>query len=136
MQSLLLRGEGGLLRVELVDHPAEDSPPPPEPVPPDAGPLRRNAKLGIDHTPNFRVVRWGRETFSFSHKQSLVVESLANAAAAGFEWVDQFTLLECADSDGTRLYDLFRGHPAWGRMIVRHSGDAAGPGAFALAKPV
>lgn len=103
-------------------------------IPNSNGPLRHSPKLGISHTANFRVVRWGRETFTFSHKQSLVVESLAAAIANGFDFVDQFTLLEHADSDGVRLLDLFRNHPAWGRFIVRALGS--GPGAFTLAKPI
>lgn len=98
------------------------------------GPIRFNRKLGIKHTPNFRIVKWGREQFRFTHKQSLVIEALANAANQEQEWLDQATLLECADSDGSRLDHLFRGHPAWGRFIVRSISESLG--AFKLEKSV
>lgn len=134
---LILRAEDGrTVRLELEPKQPGDKPAtlPVVEIPNDSGPLRRNAKLGIEHTANFRVVKWGRETFTFSHKQSLVVESLATATASGFDFVDQHTLLDQADSDGARLLDLFRGHPAWNRFIVKALGS--GPGAFTLAKPI
>jgi hypothetical protein len=45
--------------------------------------------------------------------------------------VNQAVLLRAADSDGARLHDLFRGHPAWGKLILRgHS-----PGSYTLPPP-
>lgn len=136
-ESLVLRAEDGrTVRLELEPRQPGGIPIslPAVEIPADTGPLRRNAKLGIEHTANYRVVRWGRETFTFSHKQSLVVESLVTATASGFDFVDQHTLLDQADSDGARLLDLFRGHAAWGRFIVKALDS--GPGAYTLAKPI
>lgn len=138
MQSLLVKGEGGLLRIELVESDAgrnRDSTVPQtvgEESLADAGPLRRCASLGISHTANFAIVKWGRETFEFTWSQARIIEALTNAYGQGYEWLDQSTLLECADSDGSRLDHLFKGHPAWGRFIVRATSIANRPSAFAL----
>jgi hypothetical protein len=72
------------------------------------------------HTDNFSAVYWpGRGTFHFyGEKQQAVVAALWAARAEGSLEVSQNVLLRAADSDGTRLHDLFRNHPAWGKLIV------------------
>lgn len=93
-----------------------------EPVkrcPPAVESLLVNERLGITHTPTFSIVRWSGETFAFTVKQAAVVEALVDAIAEeGVEFLDERTLLACAESDGARIYPLFKGHPAWGRWIV------------------
>jgi hypothetical protein len=63
-------------------------------------------------------------TFRFSEKQSRVVKSLLEARARRAPDVEQRKLLDAADSDTGRVRDLFRGHPAWGTMIVQ--GEVSG----------
>jgi hypothetical protein len=83
-------------------------------------------------TDNFSAVYWpGRGTFHFyGEKQQAVVAALWAARSDGTLEVSQNVLLRAADSDGARLHDLFRGHPAWGKLILRgHS-----PGSYTLPK--
>jgi hypothetical protein len=82
------------------------------------------------HTDNFSAVYWpGRGTFHFyGEKQQAVVAALWAARAEGSLEVSQNVLLRAADSDGARLHDLFRGHPAWGKLVLR--GHA--PGSYTL----
>ena len=84
-------------------------------------------------TESFSAVYWpGRGTFHFyGEKQQAVVAALWAARAEGTLELSQNVLLRAADSDGTRLHDLFRGHPAWGKLILRgHS-----PGSYTLPPP-
>ena len=85
------------------------------------------------HTDNFSAVYWpGAGTFHFyGEKQQAVVAALWAARVEGTLEVTQTLLLRAADSDGARLHDLFRGHPAWGKLIQRgHS-----PGSYTLPPP-
>ncbi len=61
-------------------------------------------------------------------KQQAVIACLWNAQQDGLLEVSQAVLLCAADSDGTRLHDLFRNHPAWGKLI-RHGRS---PGSYTL----
>ncbi len=72
-------------------------------------------------TENFSAVYWpGVGTFHFQgEKQQAVVAALWTAWEDGTLEVAQAMLLRAADSDGTRLHDLFRGHGAWGKLILR-----------------
>ena len=49
----------------------------------DDGPLKDVARLGISHTANFAVVRWGKEVFTFTEKQRKVVANLVAAINGG-----------------------------------------------------
>jgi hypothetical protein len=72
-----------------------------------------------------RAVYWpGLGRFKFSPKQAAVVRALWEARQGGVPEVGQADLLRTADSDCARLVDLFKGHPAWGSLIVR--GEVAG----------
>jgi hypothetical protein len=90
-------------------------------VPPcDCPPAHKPARVtgGRTHSPDFRSVLWDGETYDFSPKQAAVVKQLWEAWENGTPVVSQAALLEGAESDATRLLDLFRRHPAWGVMIV------------------
>jgi hypothetical protein len=70
------------------------------------------------HSPDYCAVRWHGEAYTFTPTQAAVVRQLWEAWADGSPEVRQETLLEAADSTAGRLRDLFRGHPAWGNLIV------------------
>jgi hypothetical protein len=82
------------------------------------------------HSPDFCSVRWGDEDYTFSPNQQAALRVLWEAHDNGTPGVRQETLLEAAGSEGSRLRDVFRGHPAWGNLIV-----PAGKGIFRLAEP-
>jgi hypothetical protein len=69
-------------------------------------------------SPDFAAVSWQGRLFCFSRKQRVVVGQLFQAREKGYHFVSQDHLLKAADSDCHRLRDLFRGHPAWGDLIV------------------
>lgn len=102
-------------------------PAPPPPAPPPAG--------AVTHGPDFAAVNWGGRVFTFAPKQRSVVAALFRAREDGHGWVGQDALLEIADSDCHRLRDLFRGHPAFGTLIVGAVEAGGPPGAYRLAEP-
>ena len=71
------------------------------------------------HSPDFRSVTWNYETFYLTPTQAAVVAILWQAWENGAPDVSGAYLLEAVDSTATRLLDLFRRSPAWGRLIVR-----------------
>jgi hypothetical protein len=71
------------------------------------------------HTPDFASVRVGEAVYTFSPKQRPVVDALWSAWEQGTLWLSHAFLQECADTDG-RIVDLFKDHPAWGTLIVKH----------------
>jgi hypothetical protein len=75
------------------------------------------ASRGVRYASDYSTVRWGEESFSFSPKQRRVVQALFAARREGHD-IHQQGLLDAADSDASRLRDLFRDHPAWGTMII------------------
>jgi hypothetical protein len=75
------------------------------------------ASRGVRYANDYSTVKWGDETFTFTKKQRRVVQALFAARREGHE-LHQQGLLDAADSDATRLRDLFRDHPAWGSMIA------------------
>lgn len=77
---------------------------------------------GVTHGADFAAVSWYGTLYTFTKKQRIIVASLWAAWEAGYHWLTQERLLEDAESDCSRLRDLFRGHPAWGTMIVSKSG--------------
>ncbi len=98
--------------------------------------LIENKRLGITHTPTFSIVRWDGETFAFTPKQAAIVEALVDAISErGIEYLDERTLLACAESEGGRVYPIFKGHPAWGRWIVSATSLSHRPATYRIAKP-
>jgi hypothetical protein len=101
------------------------------------GPLGRDPRLPKwvkdeslpAHLSQFEMVYWpGLGVFTLTPKQALVVKRLWTAWDEGLPGVKQQLLLEAADSDGTRVIDLFRRSDAWGKLIV--AGPV--PGTFTL----
>ena len=80
---------------------------------------------------DFRSLRWGTATHSFTAKQAVVVEALYKAWQAGEPDIGNETLLEAAGSEGKRLKDIFRGNPAWQTLIVL----GATKGSYRLTNP-
>lgn len=70
------------------------------------------------HGPDFRSVNWYGTCFEFTSQQAAVVKVLWEAMENGTPTVGDPTLLEAVESGAGRLPNLFRDHPAWGRMIV------------------
>lgn len=72
------------------------------------------------HNTDFSRLKWpGLPEMTFGAKQAAIVSALWDAAEDDDTERDQAELLRLADSECTRLSDLFRGHPAWGVVIVR-----------------
>jgi hypothetical protein len=87
-------------------------------------PPRRQSERTKEHEPywhseDFRSVRWNGEVYDFSTSQAIVMEKLWEAWEDGTPAVAQETLLEAAESEGNQLRDLFKRHPAWGKVIVQ-----------------
>jgi len=86
----------------------------------------------ISHADDFRSVRWYGTEYIFTPTQAACVRVLWEAWERGSPVVGQASILEAADSTGSRLRDVFEKgmHPAWGTMIV-----PARKGAFRFAEP-
>lgn len=97
---------------------------PPNPANPDqvaefVGPVEAPDPSGPAwHSSDFSVVTWRGQSFRFSPKQRVIVAALWQARLEGYEWIRQEALLEAAESDCQRVRDLFKGHAAWGTLIV------------------
>ncbi len=89
------------------------------------------------HLSDFQSVYWpSLGVYRLSPKQARIVEVLWEARfGSDNPDVDQATLLRAADSDCTRLLDLFRSggktHPAWGKLVV----PGESPATFRLPEP-
>ena len=70
------------------------------------------------HSADFSSVRWHGETYSFTPTQKSAVKLLWQAWKNRTPDLGQDYILEEIGSDSTRLRDLFKGHPAWNKMIV------------------
>lgn len=87
-------------------------------------------------SPGAYLVCWGPTTFEFSPKQRSVVLALLSAREDdGVRWVDQAVLLDAAESDGSRLRDFFKRHPAWGTRIVSAHLIGGPIGSYAIVDP-
>lgn len=77
--------------------------------------------LGFDHSPDYRMVRFGGETFSLGRYQAQVVRILHLAAQAGQPWcrgVDILSEIECST---LRMSDLFKSKRGWRTLIESNS---------------
>ena len=83
------------------------------------------------HSRDFASVSWHGQSYTFSPSQAAAVKLLWQAWRNGTPELRQETILQAVSSDGNRLSDLFREHPAWGKLIV--AGQAKGT--FRLAEP-
>lgn len=98
---------------------------------PPAAPLPEGDRPS--HSKGFSSVNWRGTVYSFSPKQRAIVAALWNARGECCPWVAQDALLDLADSDSNRMRDLFKGHPAWGVMIVSAALHGGPTGSYQLA---
>jgi len=70
------------------------------------------------HSPDFRSVHWHGNDYTFTPTQATCVKILWDAMEKRTPDVGDHHLLTEASSDTRRIVDLFRNHPAWGKMIV------------------
>lgn len=82
------------------------------------------------HGDDYRSVHWFGSDYLFNGTQAAVVKVLWEAWEDGEPVVGGETLLEAAAMDNSRIRDIFRGHPAWGTMIV-----PVGRGSYSLKEP-
>lgn len=87
--------------------------------------------LPCRHSVDFASVIWFGTSYAFTGSQARVVALLWRAWLDGVPNLRQETLLDAAGSVSGRLANLFKGHPAWGTMIV----PGAAKGTFRLADP-
>ena len=73
---------------------------------------------GPRHSSDFRSVNWYGQRYTFSAGQAAVVRLLWEAWQNDTPEVGQETLLDGAGSEGSKIADLFRDHPAWGQFVV------------------
>jgi hypothetical protein len=71
------------------------------------------------HADDFRWIVWYGETYTFTPKQAACVGCLWNAWEREWPGVAKRELLMACDTDGSEVKDLFKGHPAWKKVIVR-----------------
>jgi len=86
-----------------------------------------------EHGDDFRTVIWHGRSYNFTVNQALVVRVLWEHSERGTPDVGSQTLLSAVDHEAppARMDVLFRGNPAWGKMIVAGSTKAS----YCLAKP-
>jgi hypothetical protein len=94
--------------------------------PPENGGAASPSMLPARHSRDFRSVHWYGDDYSFSPTQAACVKVLWEAWENGTPELGQATILEHpeVEADSRRLIDVFKGHPAWGKMIAR--GQTAG----------
>jgi len=78
--------------------------------------LRSGAQTG--HSPDFRSIRWLGREWPFTEMQARVVKTLWEAWEDGSPDVGTTVLIAAAQSESTRVRDLFHGNAAWGTVIV------------------
>lgn len=95
----------------------------PEPGEPEVAPAGDDDGLSknVAHSSDFRSIRWGGETYSFTERQAPVVEKLYEAWTNGAPDVGRETLLQAVDhaAPPSRLDNLFRDSLAWKTLIVQ-----------------
>jgi hypothetical protein len=83
------------------------------------------------HSLDFRSVHWFGQDHTFTASQAACVKVLWEAWEQGHPEVSQLAVLVEVEKASERLVDLFKGHPAWGTMIVRGKTK----GAYRLKEP-
>jgi hypothetical protein len=103
------------------------------PLPPPRVEQPEEPKPAARHSTDFRSVHWFGTNFSFTPTQAACVNILWREWENGTPEVGEDTILldNQVDAESKRLLDIFRGHPAWGAMIVR----GATKGAYRLSPP-
>lgn len=84
------------------------------------------------HSIDFASVDWFGTPYGFSSIQRHIVQMLWEAWENATPDVGQDTLLSAVGSDSSRMAHIFKGHPAFGVMIVPSPGVR---GAYRLQEP-
>ena len=71
------------------------------------------------HSPDHRKVRLGSQAYTLSTNRARVVEFMHKQHQAGDPVMSQSTILERLEIRSSNLYQVFRGCPAWGRLVVK-----------------
>lgn len=87
----------------------------------------------VSHSPDFGTVRVGETIYTFSRKQRAMIRELFRAHHQGHGWLSSEVLLDAAESEGGKVWTIFRGHPAWGVLIQAAADHDAAPGCYRLA---
>ena len=87
------------------------------------------------HAPDFSSVNWFGIVYTFTPKQRSVIADLWQAWQDGYDAIGQDALLHEAESDCSRLRDLFLGNPAWGTMVVQAKFRGGRAGQYCLNVP-
>lgn len=106
-----------IIRLEVVRQAATPAPPEVEqgdkpPAPPS----------GFEETGDFSWVRWRGEEFTFSPQQARCVKILHENYINGKKPVSVKALLSEIESMSDRIRDVFKGHPALDKLILRSDG--------------
>lgn len=83
------------------------------------------------HSLDFRSVHWYGLDLSNNPQQAAAFAILWDAAANGTHDVGGDAVCVQIGADGRRLDHIFRGHPAWGTVVIK----GASRGSFRLAPP-
>ena len=76
------------------------------------------------HSPDYREVRLGPDSFHLGAIQAEVVRALHAAHLAGDPWQSGKLLLTAAGSKSLKMVDVFKSQPGWRRLILsNHRGD-------------
>jgi hypothetical protein len=70
---------------------------------------------------DYTAVNWYGRKYQFTPAQRPIIAALIEAMRNGTPALSIATLLEIAESEGKRLRDIFRKHPAWQQLIVNAS---------------
>lgn len=82
---------------------------------------QNHADNNARHSPDFASVLWFGEQFTFTPNQAACVKVLWEAWENKTPILGAAAILEAADASQRRLDLVFRGHQAWGTMIVSPS---------------
>lgn len=94
------------------------------------GPPPRAKADEATHNADFTCVNWYGTVYHFDPDQANVVGHYWTAWEQGEPGVTEAAVKLLATSPFKSLRDLFRGHPAWGSMLVTAFGEA--PGTYRL----
>lgn len=81
-------------------------------------------KMKFSHSPDFRSVYTGGKQYSFTTAQAACIQVLYEQCKSKTPEISGAYILETINYCSQRLSDLFKGHPAWGILIV--SGNTRG----------
>jgi hypothetical protein len=90
------------------------------------------SNVQMNHSPDFRSILWFGTSYSFTSGQAACVKQLWQAWQSGAPEIGQGVVLDNAGMESSRLVDIFKGHLAWGTVIV----PGGTKGAYRLQPPL